>query len=190
MLELVIVLVVAFGLIALFSVNKKVNRASINSIEADSIEEVPPNYFYRLKHWQSGDFWVFNAQVNKDDWISKGKETFVSGMGYGNGAQNLINAFKSGSTELELQREPDNPKDPNAIKVLIKKNDRWLRVGYIERDRALTLANQEGLMAVPNSVNWGTDIPRFTISVYKPRKKKQGNADSTYCRNSKAPQSR
>jgi len=53
----------------------------------------------------------------------------------------IVHDIWSGSLqEFKLEREPDNPHDPNAVKVLYGKDEYWRCVGYIPKEQAVYLS--------------------------------------------------
>ncbi len=61
--------------------------------------------------------------------------TYVAGISYGNRIQNL-RTLKEGDAVF-LIREPQNPHDPNAVKVLSLE---YLEIGYVPRDIAVSIS--------------------------------------------------
>ena len=56
-------------------------------------------------------------------------------------AREIASALEPGNT-LQLEREPENPHDPNAIKVIYDLDGEPVHIGYIERDKAIYIADE------------------------------------------------
>lgn len=54
-------------------------------------------------------------------------------------ARELVSAFEVGTT-LKIEREPENPYDQNAIKVMFDLDGRPVHVGYIAKEDAIYIA--------------------------------------------------
>ncbi|KAM1160878.1 hypothetical protein TB2_000026 [Malus domestica] len=106
-------------------------------------EEDPVTFFMSLDHWQgsppsSDDCPALSSQDQGSQSLSSSSETFMLGFVIPNivGIQYYSGTI-SGREMVGLVREPLNPYDSNAIKVL---NTRTLQVGHIERSVAAVLA--------------------------------------------------
>ncbi|CAN6567511.1 unnamed protein product [Malus baccata var. baccata] len=106
-------------------------------------EEDPVTFFMSLDHWQgsppsSDDCPALSSQDQGSQSLSSSSETFMLGFVITNivGIQYYSGTI-SGREMVGLVREPLNPYDSNAIKVL---NTRTLQVGHIERSVAAVLA--------------------------------------------------
>lgn len=55
-------------------------------------------------------------------------------------AREICSTLEVGA-ELSLEREPENPHDPNAIKVIYTLEGEPIHIGYIERDKAIFIAD-------------------------------------------------
>ncbi|KAM1611239.1 hypothetical protein ACFX1Z_000036 [Malus domestica] len=106
-------------------------------------EEDPVTFFMSLDHWQgsppsSDDCPALSSQDQGSQSLSSSSETFMLGFVIANivGIQYYSGTI-SGREMVGLVREPLNPYDSNAIKVL---NTRTLQVGHIERSVAAVLA--------------------------------------------------
>jgi hypothetical protein len=51
--------------------------------------------------------------------------------------------------EVKLEKEDDNKSDPNAIKVLVKKDGKWEHVAYVARGDALELRKHKKFAKKP-----------------------------------------
>ncbi len=70
------------------------------------------------------------------------------------------------NTELTLEREPNNPRDKNAIKVIYK----GFHLGYVERDVAVSLAatmdqGQEAKAIITRTFGTPTDRPHIETNI-------------------------
>lgn len=70
-------------------------------------------------------------------------------------------------TELTLEREPTNPRDKNAIKVIYN----GFHLGYIEKDVAMGLActmdqGQHTMAVITRTFGTPTDRPHIELAIY------------------------
>jgi hypothetical protein len=56
-------------------------------------------------------------------------------------AREIASALEPGN-ELLLDREPENPYDPNAIRVLYDLDGEPIHIGYVEREKAIYIADE------------------------------------------------
>lgn len=94
----------------------------------------------RIGRRHPGSDWVYLPKVSKDN---ECKLVSISETGQREAAEALVGKVKNGYNYLiELEREPSNPHDPNAIKVLDTSDGGRIHVGYIPRDVAEIVADR------------------------------------------------
>lgn len=124
--------------------------------EYDEASEARLNIWYRLKRWKRPNFLMIRTEW-PNDWIVLIKEENVVGMTYDNRIDWFLMMGDYPDFRVFLEKEPDNPVDPNAIKVmgsatsdqgeLITK-----QLGYLPKETAKRLKKYENIDARPYSV--------------------------------------
>ena len=75
------------------------------------------------------------------------------GVNYENRERSFLLLGEKLDVRIYLEREPDNPYDPNAIKVMgiasVKGSITVLQLGYLSRETAKELVNYQDLDATP-----------------------------------------
>lgn len=147
----------------------------------DTEAEAPNNSWYRLSKWNQQNFFKMKSLHSKD-WKIYMPEMPVAGVTHKNRTENFMLLAKKDDFRIFLKKEPDNPVDPNAIKVmgsatidgeLIEK-----QLGYVPKDNAEELKNEDELDASPACVflphegrNYGLRIAVLIPSVQYRKKK-------------------
>ena len=121
----------------------------------DTKAEIVKNKWYRLSHWKSQHFLKMDCDWDKD-WKSAISEEEVVGVSYDNRAQKFVILGDQEDFQIFLEREPENPQDPNAIKVMgratINGENVVEQLGYLSKETALYLKDEKEIDARPYSV--------------------------------------
>ena len=146
--------------------------------------EAKENQWYRLEKWKSPNLLVMKTSYSKDWKTYYTSGLPVVGVTKDNRTVDFILMGDQEDFQIYLEREPDNPVDPNAIKIMGKatvKGELWSRqIGYLAKETAADL-KEEDLDARPDSVYlpYGGKNLGLTIRVlirsqaYKKKKAKQ-----------------
>ena len=95
------------------------------------------------------------------------ENTLCVGMHFRGGEASSIAANLTEESEVRLEREPENPYDAYAIKVMLGD----FHLGYIERDKAAWISplldeGQSATVTLTGHVQRGKNLhPQFTIEV-------------------------
>lgn len=92
-------------------------------------------------------------------------ETKVNGVTY-EGRQGILASLR-GDEPCRVEQEPDNPYDPNALKVMIATDTGIEHVGYIPRDLAQRIApllDGEAVMVSIARITGGFEYPDGSLA--------------------------
>lgn len=124
------------------------------TIEKDSGDALL-NRWYRLAKWNRTHFLKMNTEWSRD-WKLLFSELNVAGVTQGRRENDFMLIGDREDFTVYLEREPDNPVDQNAIKVMGKATiggvEMVRQLGYIPADTALQLKEEQELNARPHSV--------------------------------------
>jgi len=136
-------------------------RKNFKFLICDSKSEAPENTWYRLRKWQSKNFLLMNAPYTRDWKIFQARKTL-------NGEEEVVGTFINARRDaflimgdasdfrVFLEREPDNPKDKNAIKVMgaatVDGRKMVEQLGYLSKETAALLKDEVEIDARPYSV--------------------------------------
>jgi hypothetical protein len=121
----------------------------------DEESEASENEWFRLERWKAPNFVKMKTSWDGDKWAAFPPEVTV--MGINKDPQRGI-AFLTMSDRPDfrvfLMREPTNPVDPNAIKVMasatVDGEQRIRQLGYIPKDLAELMKDEKELDARPH----------------------------------------
>jgi hypothetical protein len=121
----------------------------------DEESEANENEWFRLERWKSPNFVKMKTSWDEDKWAAFPPEVTV--MGINKDPQRGI-AFLTMADRPDfrvfLMREPANPVDPNAIKVMasatVDGEQRIRQLGYIPKDLAELMKDEKELDARPH----------------------------------------
>lgn len=118
-------------------------------------EEIEPNRWYRLRHWESQNFLVMKTEKSKD-WKFFRSEEPVVGVSFGDCEKAFLILGDRPDFRISLRREPNNPVDKNAIMVVgsatIKGRKRAGQLGHLSKETAFELKDEKEIDARPHSV--------------------------------------
>ena len=127
----------------------------------DDKSEASLNSWYRLRKWRSPNFLIMNTTYTKD-WKILNAHTSLNGEEevVGTFIDNRKDAFlimgDCKDFQIYLDREKNNPKDQNAIKVMalatVDGNKISDQLGYLSKDTAIMLKDEDDIDARPYSV--------------------------------------
>ena len=113
------------------------------------------NTWYRLEKWKSVNYLKMNTNWSRD-WKKFASEVPVAGVTQGNRQSDFLIMGDQPDFKIFLERERDNPIDPNAIKVMgsaTVENEKMIhQLGYIPKEISEQLANEKEFDATPHSV--------------------------------------
>jgi len=132
-------------------------------------EQIPSNTWYRIQGWKRPNFLMMNTDC-PTDWIVFIREEEVVGVTFDNRKDWFVLFGDYPGFKISLEREPENPVDPNAIKVIGSvTNDQGQLVekqlGYISKDIAKVLKNYKMIDARPFSVLLPVGDGYFGLSI-------------------------
>ncbi len=131
------------------------NQKNFQFLVIDEGEDVGNYRWYRMRHWNSQNFLIMDTDWDKD-WKSFSAEEEVVGITFEDRQRNFLIMGDSPEFRVHLQREPNNPKDKNAIKVIgtARVNGRSVaqQLGYLSKQTAKQLKDEKELDARPYSV--------------------------------------
>ncbi|UCG14544.1 MAG: HIRAN domain-containing protein [Deltaproteobacteria bacterium] len=121
----------------------------------DKKSEAPPNMWYRLRKWKSPHVLRMETTWTRD-WKVFSVDEPVVGVTRENRESSFLLLFDQPDFRIFLEREKDNPVDPNAIKVkgsaTVQGNLLERQLGYLSKETAETLKGEEELDARPYCV--------------------------------------
>jgi len=165
-LIILVIALVVFGCFVIKGTNKKIpnftgkhNEIGLQSVichSRDQIADVPEGSWYRLASWERKGFFVMKSSWS-EDWKFYGNDIPVKGLNRNDNVSSLRHVLESPDFKIELEREPDNPVDPNAIKVLaigttISGSKLRGKIGYLDKDIAAGLKGNFEIDARPQSI--------------------------------------
>lgn len=121
----------------------------------DNQSEIIQDRWYRLERWKSSNYLKMETTWSKD-WKIFSPEEPVVGVTRENREANFLLMGDQSDFKIFLEREKDNPVDPNAIKVIgsatVDGKKRTQPLGYLSKETALLLKDEQDLDARPHSV--------------------------------------
>ena len=121
----------------------------------DEESEANENEWFRLERWKSPHFVKMKTSWDEDKWAAFPPE--VTAMGINKDPQRgiaFLNMSDRSDFRIFLMREPTNPVDPNAIKVMasatVDGEQRIRQLGYIPKDLAEMMKDERELDARPH----------------------------------------
>ena len=121
----------------------------------DHGESPEPNRWYRLSHWQSPHFLRMQSTWTAD-WRISSQEEPVVGVTHGDRERSFLVLGDQPDFRIFLEREPDNPHDRNAIKVMgaatVEGAARVEHLGYLSKETAEALRDEKQIDARPYAV--------------------------------------
>jgi hypothetical protein len=149
----------------------------------DNYEEAPSGRWYRFNRWIAPNILKMESTWNKD-WKLFSAEEDVRGVTRDNRQDDFLIMGDQEDFKIFLERERDNPVDPNAIKVMgsatVNGQSMLKQLGYLSKETAKSLEDEIDLDARPRIVylpyeerNYGLRIQVLVRSAsYKKKLKK------------------
>ena len=143
----------------MFSLLKRIfgstpSRKNFQFLEVDRREEIENNRWYRLHHWNSSHFLRMESEWNRD-WKIFSNEEEVVGVSYEDRQQKFLTLGDLTDFRIYLAKEPDNPHDKYAIKVMASAtlNGKYTveQLGFLSKETARCLKDEKELDARPYS---------------------------------------
>lgn len=130
-------------------------RKSFEFLIVERGEKIEKNRWYKMSDWQSPHFLKMKTDWNKD-WKNFAAEEQVVGVTYDNRAQKFLELGDQNNFNIFLERDPNNPRDKNAIKVMgsaiVGGKKRVEQLGFLSKDTAKALKDEKEIDARPYSV--------------------------------------
>jgi hypothetical protein len=143
-------------------------RKSFEFLIVERGEEIEKNRWYRMSHWQSPHFLKMETEWDKD-WKGFAIEEEVVGVTYDNRAQKFLELGDQNNFSIFLERDPNNPHDKNAIKVMgsaiVDGKKRVEQLGFLSKDTAKALKNEKEIDARPFCVYLPYQESKFGLRV-------------------------
>ncbi|MCK4824657.1 hypothetical protein KA005_53390, partial [bacterium] len=121
----------------------------------DDYEEAPSGRWYRFNRWIAPNILKMESTWNKD-WKLFSAEEDVRGVTRDNRQDGFLIMGDQEDFKIFLERERDNPVDPNAIKVMgsatVDGEPMIRQLGYLSKETAKMLKDEEDIDARPYSV--------------------------------------
>jgi hypothetical protein len=118
----------------------------------DKEYRLPKDTWYRMEKWSRQNFLKMECDWSKD-WKSVSKEEEVVGITRENRMDYFVLMFDQEDFKVSLERERDNPVDPNAIKVMgsatVEGELMTAQLGYLSKEMAERLKGEDELDARP-----------------------------------------
>ncbi len=131
------------------------NQKNFQFLVIDQGENVGNYRWYRMRHWNSPNFLLMDTDWD-NDWKSFSAEEEVVGVTFEDRQRNFLVMGDASDFRVHLQRDPNNPIDKNAIKVIgtATINGRSVAgdLGYLSKQTAKELKDEKELDARPHSV--------------------------------------
>ncbi len=137
----------------------------------DTKEDIEDCTWYRLKDWGYPDYYLRwqNRGYGRDWKISSPTEEDVVGVSYEGRADSFVILADQPEFKMYFEREPDNPHDPNAIKVmgsaLVNGQTVQSQLGYLSTDTAKLYKDEPELKVGNASVKLPYDGKYFSLKV-------------------------
>ena len=148
----------------------------------DNKSEIAKNKWYRLSHWKSPNYLKMETEWDKS-WKVLLNEEEVVGVSHENREAKFLILGDQENFHIFLDRDPENPHDPNAIKVMgkatIDGEDVTMQLGFLSKETALSLKDEKEIDARPYSVYLPYEDKRYGLRIRilgrsKAYKKKNG----------------
>ena len=142
------------GLLILRTISKSKPNVEFPATFLDK-NDVPERTWFRLAHWDSDHFFLFNYQSPNQTRVFV-DDLPVAGTSFRNAEAHFLKHFQSPNFKLYLSKEPGNPHDKDAVQVrgtvdgIGGKSD--FQVGYIPKDWSKEVNQLDKAFAAPYSV--------------------------------------
>ena len=134
---------------------KRESRKRFKFLICDDKSEVPLDTWYRLRRWESPHFLRMETEWTRD-WKLFSQEETVVGVTYENREVHFLMMGDQPDFKIFLERESENPVDPNAIMVMASATVNMelimRQLGYLSRETAKMLENEQEIDARAYSV--------------------------------------
>lgn len=134
---------------------KKEQGKHFKFLICDDRSEVPLDTWYRLRRWKSPHYLRMETTWTRD-WKIFSPEEEVVGVTREDREVDFLIMGDQADFKIFLQRERDNPVDPNAIKVMasatVDEEPMIRQLGYLSKETAKMLKDEEELDARAYSV--------------------------------------
>jgi hypothetical protein len=152
----------------------------------DSTKEIPLNKWYRLRRWQRPNYLKMETDWTKD-WKTFSTEETVVGVTRDSREVDFLLMGDQDDFKIFLEREKDNPVDPNAIKVMasatVEGRSMVRQLGYLPKETAGKLKDEKDINARLHSVFLPYEKKKYGLRVrvlvrsakYKKKMKKAHN---------------
>ena len=121
----------------------------------DAEDEVPSNRWYKRRHWESPNVLRMQGEYRKG-WRSLLTDEPVAGVTFDDRESYFLLLGDRPDFRVYLEREPYNPHDPNAIKVMgmatVWGRLRAEQLGYLKKETAEALKDIQDIDAEPSTV--------------------------------------
>lgn len=121
----------------------------------DDYSEAPLNQWYRMKHWNPGTL-VYKGEWGKD-WKKFEEDVKVVGITHDGREQIILSLANRPGFRIALTKDRNNEYDKNAVAVwaiaYIGEEKQVEHIGYLDRDTARRLKNDDELDARPHRIN-------------------------------------
>jgi hypothetical protein len=147
---------------------KKPTEKHFKFFICDDDDEIPLDRWYRLKRWRTPNFLKMESDWTQD-WKIFSMQEKVAGVTINNRMDYFLIMGDQEDFKVFLERERDNPVDPNAIKVMgsatVEGEPLTGQLGYLSKETAELLKDEEELDARPRTVNLPSEDRYYGLSV-------------------------
>lgn len=141
---------------------------NIQFLIVDRGEEIPPNKWYRMSHWQSEHF-LRMATGWDNDWKIFSNEEKVVGVSSEDRDIKFLRLLDQPEFKIYLEKDPSNEYDSNAVKVMGSATIEGKKVveelGFLSKDTAQQLKDEKELDAHPYSVYLPVHGHKYGLSI-------------------------
>ena len=127
--------------------------------------------WYRLESWKAPNLLVMKSTY-PSGWKKFSFKESVVGVTYDNREANFLLMGDQPDFKIFLEREPDNPVDPNAIKVMgsatVDGEQMTGQLGYLSKETAQILQDEEEIDVRPESVYLPYEDRKYDIPLPDP----------------------
>ena len=159
-------------------VRKPPEELCLECVICEKGDTPPKNKWYRLSHWKNPTLAIMDTTYSKD-WKTFEREVYIAGLARDDRKEKLAGLVGKSDLKVMLEREPDNPVNPNAIKVIISAtvdgNINNEHIGYVPKKIAASLKDEPELDARPRLLKGSKNglIFNYNILVRSARYKKK-----------------
>ena len=147
---------------------KKESLKHFNFLICDDNSEAAENTWYRLKRWKSPHFLKMESTWAKD-WKTFSAEEPVVGVTHDNRKYDFLIMGDQPDFRIFLEREKNNPVDPNAVKVMgsatVNGTIMTRQLGYLSKETAQQLKGEKEIDARPYSVYLPYNKSRYGLRI-------------------------